>query len=405
MKIKNYFFLTALLFSIIMLPACIRDRLGYATEARAIVNNLYLTQGLPETYQQHFLNILYILGINYESTSGETNPGGVTLSADQILFIIDALVEESSNRSFQGKMYYSLDDVAAYLNSSTTWQIEREAGSGALTAAELKALMDSYIALYESNRSVEREYFAGYLLGAISKNNPDVGTYVDEYSLDRLQLFLFLIDAFNLPEGLAFDNPVLKVVKRNAGHGISAQAAAAPSYWGSGAKKLKIKPSNTNQKVIDILDDGIKTYAYKFTLSGDASIYCGTWTYTASALRTCTWTETADDALAPLDCSLSSGVAGLSVTFDEYTQEHDYLAPLTPAITSAGGFADFEIDCVKSCAIGKEKSRIEGVTLVNGYVTAKFTGTDASINYPIFPATAVLKLTERVGDIIECHQN
>ncbi len=122
-----------------------------------------------ETYQQHFLNILYILGINYESTSGETNPGGVTLSADQILFITDALSEESTNRSFQGKMYYSLDDVAAYLNSSTAWQIEREAGSGALTADELKALMDSYIALYESNRSVEREYFAGYLIGAIRR--------------------------------------------------------------------------------------------------------------------------------------------------------------------------------------------------------------------------------------------
>ena len=171
--------------------------------------------------------------------------------------------------------------MAAYLDNNTAWQIEREAGSGKITADELKALMDSYIALYENNRSVEREYFAGYLIGAISKNNPDVGTYVDEYSLDRLQLFLFLIDAFNLPEGLAFDSPVLKVVKRNAGHGVSAQAAAAPSYWGSGAKKLKIKPSNTNQKVIDILDDGIKTYAYKFSLSGDPSIYCGIWQYTA----------------------------------------------------------------------------------------------------------------------------
>ena len=64
---------------------------------------------------------------------------------------------------------------------------------------------------------------------------------------------------------------MLKVVQRDVGHGVSAQAAAAPSYWGSGAKKLKIKPSNTNQKVIDILDDGIKTYAYKFTLSGDAA--------------------------------------------------------------------------------------------------------------------------------------
>ena len=96
--------------------------------------------------------------------------------------------------------------MAAYLDNNTAWQIEREAGSGTITADELKALMDSYIALYENNRSVEREYFAGYLIGAISKNNPDVGTYVDEYSLDKLQLFLFLIDAFNLPEGLPFDN-------------------------------------------------------------------------------------------------------------------------------------------------------------------------------------------------------
>jgi hypothetical protein len=405
MKVKNYLLLAVLLFSAVALPACIRDKLGYATEAKAIVNDLYLNEGLEDGYLQHFVNILYILGINYDSTSGETNPGGVKLSDDQIHFITDTLAEESTLRNIYGKTYYSLDDVAAYLDNNTAWQIEREAGSGKITADELKAVMDYYISLYENNTTVERQFFAGYLIGAISKNNPDVGTYVDEYSLDKLQLFLFLIDAFNLPEGLAFDGAALKIVKRDAGHGVSAQAVAAPSYWGSGAKKLKIKPSNTNQKVIDILEDGIKTYAYKFSLSGDPSIYCGTWQYTASAIRSCTWVETADDALAPFDCAQPAGVAGLSVNFEEYTQEHEALAPLVPPKTDSSGFADYEIFCTKQCPIGKEKSRTEGAKLVNGYVTAKFTGIDASINYPIFPATAVFKLIERTGDIIECHQN
>ncbi len=100
-----------------------------------------------------------------------------------------------------------------------------------------------------------------------------------------------------------------------------------------------------------------------------------------------------------------AGVAGLSVAFDEYTQEHyEALAPLGPK-TDSSGFAEFEITCDKQCPIGKEKSRTEGAKLVNGYVTVKFTGTDASINYPIFPATAVYKLIERTGDIIECHPN
>ena len=144
-------------------------------------------------------------------------------------------------------------------------------------------------------------------------------------------------------------------------------------------------------KVIDILDDGIKTYAYKFSLSGDPSIYCGTWQYTASASRSCTWTETADDALAPLDCTQQTGVAGLALSFDEYTQEHTYLAPIVTPTTDSGGFADFEIYCEKQCPVGKEKSRTPGTKNVPGYVTVKFTGTDMGINYPIFPATAVFR--------------
>ena len=59
-------------------------------------------QDIQESYQQHFLNILYILGINYESTSGETNPGGVTLSVDQIYFITDTLAEEAALQRHPG---------------------------------------------------------------------------------------------------------------------------------------------------------------------------------------------------------------------------------------------------------------------------------------------------------------
>ncbi len=183
MKIKNYVLLTALLFSAVVLTACIRDRLGYATEAKAIVNDLYLNAGTEELYLQHFPTILSILNINFQSTSGETNPGGPTLPLEQIYFIIDTLFNESQASSYEGKTYYSLDDMAAYLDNNTTFQIEREAGSGKITADELKAVIDYDIALYENNRSVGREYFAGYLIGAISKNNPDVGTYVDNILL------------------------------------------------------------------------------------------------------------------------------------------------------------------------------------------------------------------------------
>ena len=59
-------------------------------------------QEFEDSYPQHVFNILYILGINYESTSGETNPGGVTLSVDQINFITDTLVEESALRDISG---------------------------------------------------------------------------------------------------------------------------------------------------------------------------------------------------------------------------------------------------------------------------------------------------------------
>jgi hypothetical protein len=157
MKVKNYLLLTTLLFSVVVLTACVRDRLGYATEAKAIVNDLYLNAGTEELYLQHFPMILSILNINFESTSGETNPGGPTLSLDQIYFIIDTLFNESQLSSIEGKTYYSLDDLAAYIDNNTAFQIEREAGSGKITADDLKAVMDYYIALYENNRSVERE--------------------------------------------------------------------------------------------------------------------------------------------------------------------------------------------------------------------------------------------------------
>jgi len=298
-----------------------------------------------------------------------------------------------------------MDDIAAYLDNSSDWEIEREEGLGPIIADDLKSVMDYYVSLYENNTTIERQYFAGYLIGAIAKNNPDVETYVDQYSLDRLQLFLFLFDAFDLPDDLSFDSIPVRALPGAAKGAFALQTGGSKSFWGAGAKKMKIKPSNTRQKVIDILADGTKTYAYSFTLKGSAFIYCNTWNYTATAIRTCTWDETSDSALAPLDCGGYNGVSGLTVNFDEYTRDHEALAPLVPPKTDSNGDAQFEIFCSRQCPPGKEKDRLEGLTNVNGYVTARFTGTDATINYPIFPATAVFNLTERVGDQVTCHED
>jgi hypothetical protein len=421
MKIKNYFIPILTVLSAILLSTCELDNPGdidnmdYAARAREIVDDLYIYDGTQEdslrffNLYDHFSTILDILGISYDE-SAQADNNTVTMTEDQIDLITNTLLMEGlsyfsdSESSVNGRTYYSLDEIAVYLDNSSDWQIERDEGYGPITADDLKSVMDYYISLYENNNTIDRQYFAGYLIGAISKNNPDAGTYADQYSMDRLQLFLFLIDAFDLPEGLSFDS----LPQRNITDSIRVDGTASSSsksYWGAGAKKLKIKPSNTRQKVIDILDDGIKTYAYKFTLSGPSSIYCGTWDYTANAIRTCQWTEKGNDPLAPLDCFSSTGVPGLNVSFEEYTQEHWYLAPLVPQLTDSSGSITFEIYCEKQCPPGKEISHIPGTTNVNGLVTAKFTGTDSSINYPIFPATAVFKLTERVGDQIECHKD
>lgn len=420
MKIKHY-----LLFALIIVSACLTATCGiiepdpdsdYAAKARQIVDDLYVYDGTDEdrvnfyNVSEHFYAILEIMGITV--SGDQISPDTVALPTDYIDLITTTIslekvykISSGSSSQLASTIYYTLDDIADYLNNSSDWQVEREEGLGPITADDLKGVMDYYISLYENNTTIERQYFAGYLIGAIAKNNPDVGTYVDQYAVDRLQLFLILTDAFDLPEGISFDSITVRSVP-DAVHGaVELKTSGSKSYWGAGAAKMKVKPSNTRQKVIDILEDGIKTYTYMFSLSGSASIYCNTWYYTAIATRTCTWQENSSAVLAPLDCSGASGVGGLSVDFEEHTQEHIYLAPLVPPKTNTAGIATFEISCDRSCPPGREKERLAGQANVNGYVTARFTGTDTAINYTIFPARAVFNLTERVGDQIICHKN
>jgi hypothetical protein len=260
--------------------------------------------------------------------------------------------------------------------------------------------MDYYIDLYENNTTIDREYFAGYLIGAIARNNPVVvDSTVDQYSLDKLQMFLFVIDALTLPD----DSPLAiegASVSGDSSIVVPAQAGGARSHWGAGAKKLNIRPVNTKQKVIDIIGDTVKEYSYHFGLTGPTSIYCGSWLYKASVTRTCRWTAGIID---PGDCSgIPEPVEDISVVFNSGLQEHDFLQPLTGTL-SDGTLTAFA-ECERAeCRI---KNRIPGTNNVNGYVEASFNGTDNSLTppYTIFPARVYLKVTERVNDQIECYQ-
>jgi hypothetical protein len=383
------------------------DKLDFAAKAREIIDDGYIYDGTQEDYLRllnistHFDTILQILGIEVVDDASQVTPDGpMALTSAQYDFLFQTIYTERTNaflntNPYEGIVYYPLADVPEFLASSGL-QIARTQGLGDIAKEELQGVMDYYIDLYENNTTVTREYFAGYLIGAIAKNNPDVGTLVDQYSLDKLQLLLFVIDALTLPE----DSPLAAAAQNMTAQSISPAAGAAQSHWGAGAKKLNIQPVNTKQKVIDIVGDTVKDYSYKFSVIGATSIYCDSWPYTASVMRTCRWTAGTID---PGDCSgMPEPVAGIRVNFTAGLQEHDFiLAPLIG--TGPDGTLTEEAVCEKSqCKI---KRRTPGTRNVNGYVEASFNGTDNSLTppYPIFPARAYIRVTERVGDQIECY--
>ena len=415
MKIKIILLVLLLAVSAGLLTSCIPDNGGvdnmnYAAKAREIVDDFYINDGTDEDAAKiayigsHFYTILDILGIGHVENPDEvTADSPVSMTSYQIDIITSSLYSDlslnfSTTETKTAKTYYQLAGLADILNSLGL-QIEREAGSGPITADELKGVMDYYTELYENNDSVEREYFAGYLIGAISKNNPEVGNTVDQYSLDKLQLFLFLLDAFSLPA----DSPLaasVQTVSSKSAISITAPAGGTHSNFGAGAKRMKIKPENTRQKVIDILDGTVRDYVYNFSLTGSQSIKCGDWLYTASVRRTCRWTEGIID---PGDCSgMPEPVEGINVDFTETLQEHGEVGPL-PKNTKDQTYP-FQVFCDKKpCPKDKPKSKIIGSKNVNGYVEAKFTGTDPAMKFLIFPATAILDVTERI-DTIECYK-
>ncbi|MEI6127225.1 MAG: hypothetical protein WCQ99_11810 [Pseudomonadota bacterium] len=438
MKMKNYLSTLLLVLMTAVLTTCDiinpDPEIEYAAKAREIVDDLYVFDGTQEdaykaaNLSDHFDTILEVLGIQKVDDPQEvTAESPVSLISDQVELITDGIFLELFSKIYLGvneslKSYYQPEDIVEFLNSSDI-QIERESGYGPITADDLKGVMDYYTQLYDNNATIEREYFAGYLIGAISRKNPDIGTLVDEYSLDKLQFFLFMLDAFTLPT----DSPLAASVKSVSGNKQIAAAAAGSSQssWGAGAKKMNIKPSDKKQKVIDILENEIKTYTYTFSLTGPQSIYCGEWEYTVSVMRTCTTEEiTSEELLAPLpnlkvDCSGSpQPVAGINIKSGGKLQEHftyncnddSDLAPLFFA-TKSDGTNCFNAVCSRKCPVGTEKSHIPGTNNVNGYVYATFSGTDKDVvnnklkGYTLIPVTMYLNVTERVGDKIECHKN
>ena len=415
MKIKIILLVLLLAVSAGLLTSCIPDNGGvdnmnYAAKAREIVDDLYINDGTDEDAAKiayigsHFYTILDILGIEVVDDPAQITPDGpVSLTSDQVNIIISSIYMDLSNKYFATgtggcRVHYVLDDFPDYLVSSGL-QIEREAGYGNITADDLKGVMDYYTELYDNNTTIKREYFAGYLIGAINRNNLDAGSTADQYSLDKLQMFLFKIDAFTLPE----DSPLaasVQNISRKSAISISAPAGGTHSNFGAGAKRMKIKPENTRQKVIDILDGTVRDYVYNFSLTGSQSIKCGDWLYTASVRRTCRWTEGIID---PGDCSgMPEPVEGINVDFTETLQEHGEVGPL-PKNTKDQTYP-FQVFCDKKpCPKDKPKSKIIGSKNVNGYVEAKFTGTDPAMKFLIFPATAILDVTERI-DTIECYK-
>jgi hypothetical protein len=413
MKIKISLIILLLAISTGLLTTCIPDNGGggvdnmnYAAKARQIVDDIYIYDGTQEDYNklfnfaQHFETILDILGIQVVEDAAQITPDGpLSLTKAQRDFLVDTILMErlsafTNTDISSGQTYYSLADIPEFLTNSN-WQIERTPGAGDITPEELQGVMDYYISLYENNTTIGREYFAGYLIGTIAKNNPDVGTMVDQYSQDKLQMFLFVIDALTLPA----DSPLAAAaqsITTVAAKSISAAAASSKSYWGAGAKKLNIQPVNTKQKVIDIVGDTVKEYSYKFSLDGPTFIECGDWTYTASVSRTCRWTAGIID---PGDCSGEpEPVGGIVVQFTAKLQEHEFLASLTPK-TSADGTRSQDAYC--------NKKRCPKYTVIDsknviGAVDADFSGTDPVTNFTIFPATAVLKVTEKI-DNIKCY--
>lgn len=426
MRLKSSLLLILLALSSVLFATCDDTtdpgaNLDYAAKAREIVGDMYTPQDDMQVlnFYDHFETILAILGVQVvDDAAGTVSDATLALTSDCVEDITGGILMEfmqyssdsDDNSSLQMqniKMYYPLVDVPGFLISAG-WDIEREEGYDALTADDLIGIMDYYISLYENNETIEREQFAGYLMGAIARNREDIGTLNDQYTLDRLQLFLFILDALTLPENSPF------AVSDNAMQSFHAPVAAASSgssnsYWGSGAKRAKVRPQNTNQKVKEFTNGYLKTYAYWFAISGPRSIYCDRWTYTAYAMRTCTIKEApgSNEPLAPLDCSgVQAPVKGINVEFDTHLQEHTCLGCLLPEQISSDGFVDAEVTCSKKpdCDL---KSFTPGTKNVNGYIVAKFSGTDTGVTppTPILPAKAVLNVSERVGDKFECHED
>ena len=472
MKIKIILIVLLLAVSAGLLTSCIPDNGGvdnmnYAAKAREIVDDFYINDGTDEDAAKiayigsHFYTILDILGIGHVENPDEvTADSPVSMTSDQIDIITTSIYSDlslnfSTTETKTAKTYYQLEDLADIL-SSLGLQIEREAGSGPITADELKGVMDYYAELYENNDSVEREYFAGYLIGAISKNNPEVGNTVDQYSLDKLQLFLFLLDAFSLPA----DSPLaasVQTVSSKSAISISDNASGSHSnfesggiklklrpgdpnivtnkgntvlprsHWGAGAKKMKLK-TVTTRRVVPLLDSVLKTYTYKFELTGPQNISCGIWKYKVHVTRSCTWSTPAtstiptdEEELAPLpapkDCrGVPQDVEGIDIKEGGKLKDHfisrcwDADAPLGVFRTKSDGRNCIDADCGKRCPPGEEKERTKGTTNINGYVTVYFSGIDKAVThdnlsfYPLIPTTMVLDVTERVGDEIKCHE-
>lgn len=425
MKVNCPLFLLLLVVSSVLCTTC-QDtsdpgaNLDYAAKAKEIAADMYTPQNDLQVlnFSDHFETILAILGIPVvDDETQDLSNTALAMTKDCVEDITGGMLTElmqydsddKDNSSLQiakPKMYYPLGDIPGFL-SSAGFAIEREEGYGDLTADDLTDVMDYYIALYENNETIEREQFAGYLIGAIAHKNPDVGTYVDLDSLDRLQLFLFILDALTLPENspYAVSGAAMRAAHPQVAAGLS---MGSTSYWGLGAKQANVRPQNTKNTVRDLVGEYVKTYAYYFDISGPREIYCDTWEYTAFASRICTATETphSSSPLAPLDCSgVPKPVKGITVQFDVRLQEHVCLGCLVPEQTSEDGWIDAEVVCSKpNCDI---KSFTPGTKKVNGSVAATFRGTDTGLTppYTIFPARAVLKVSERVGGQFECHED
>lgn len=427
MVIKKYLAVLALVLLPVVLSTCdvTTDpgaNLDYAAKAKEIVGDMYIPKDDLQVlnFYDHFETILAVLGIQIvdDDSAGTPTNATLALTEDCVEDITGGILQEfmhnnyvnddnSSSQMEPVKMYYPLIDIPAFLISAGL-EIEREEGYGALTADDLTGVMDYYLALYDNNETIAREQFAGYLIGAIARNRQDIGTLNDQYTLDRLQLFLFILDALTLPESspIAASGNVLGPAASLSG---AASSGTSNSYWGSGAKQAKVLPQNTDQKVKDLTNGYLKTYAYWFAISGPRSISCDRWTYTAYAMRTCTIKDApkSNEPLAPLDCTGTQvPVKGINVEFDTHLQEHTCLGCLLPEQTSEAGWVDAEVTCSNKpdCKI---KSFTPGTKNVNGYIVAKFSGTDMGVTppIPILPAKAVLNVSERVGDTYECHKD